>query len=253
MTMWAASGYESLLQYAVTAITLFFSQTVYCLFGFGSGMLAISVLSFFYARLTPLVVLLLLINLPSEIIVLSRSHREVRLEKVRWILPGMFLGTVAGTRILHTGENSTLYTALGIAIILFSLFFLFNAQPMRTLKPPAAASVGVGAMSGFLAGLFSMGGPPVILFFRLTTGGKGEFRASLISIFFITGLIRIPLYCIQGLIGTHDVAAAVLAMPVVLAGTYVGNHLHLRIDERHFRKGVAVVLCTLGLLIVCYR
>ena len=251
--MWAAPGYESLFQCIITAITLFFSQTVYCLFGFGSGMLAISILSFFYSSLTPLVVLLLLINLPSEVIVLSRNHRDIRFDRLRWIIPGLALGVAAGSRILYAGENSLLYKMLGVVIIVFSLYFFFNPRTDRILKPPAPVSIGVGAASGLLAGLFSMGGPPVILFFRLTTGGKGEFRSSLLMLFFITGLIRIPLYCAQGLIEMRDLTAALLALPAVFAGTFLGNRLHLRIDEGHFRKSVAVVLCILGLLIVLYR
>jgi hypothetical protein len=216
-------------------------------------MLAISVLSFFYDQLTPLVVLLWLINFPSEVIILRKSFGSVQFKKIRWLLPGIFLGTVAGGKILYAGESSILFTCLGGVIVLFSLYFLFNPQPVRPVAASVPASVSTGVMSGFFAALFSMGGPPVIFYFRLTTSGKSEFRASLLCVFFITGLIRIPVYTLQDMIHGSNIRAALLVLPAVLLGTYLGNHLHINIDERTFKKGISVVLCILGILIILYR
>lgn len=57
----------------------------------------------------------------------------------------------------------------------------------------------LGTASGFLAGLFGTGGPPLMIFVALYEMEKDEWRASNAVIWFVDNVFRFfYLYCVQG-------------------------------------------------------
>jgi uncharacterized membrane protein YfcA len=110
--------------------------------------------------------------------------------------------------------------------------------------------VTAGLASGVLAGLFGTGGPPVILYYRYRGLDKQAFRAVLLAVFLATSVVRIPTYFASGIAGIPSVVSALLVLPVCLVGLVVGHRLHVAISERSFRRGTALVLAILGILLI---
>ena len=54
-------------------------------------------------------------------------------------------------------------TLLGVVLILLSIYFLFFAGKIK-LRPSVPGGLAAGAVSGILGGMFSMGGPPIVLY-----------------------------------------------------------------------------------------
>ena len=66
------------LVFAFTCAVLVAAQVVYVTFGFGAGLIAVGSLALVFPDVKDAVVLLLLVNLPAELLVAWHARREVR-------------------------------------------------------------------------------------------------------------------------------------------------------------------------------
>ena len=135
--------------------------------------------------------------------------------------------------------------ALGL-FVLISTLLLWRGFALKAM-PGRAASVATGAVSGLFNGAFSTGGPPVILFYFASPAGVIVGRASIIAYFLGTDMIAIPLLAHEGLITSATILRALMFLPALIAGVWVGARSFKGADPAVFRK---CVLAILGLLSV---
>ncbi len=239
--------FPNLYLYLATCLILAVAQMIYVLFGFGAGLIAVGSLALFYPDMQDAVVLLMLVNFPAELWVVIHSRKEIRWRPILGLGSGIALGIPLGTWFLKTGDTSLVLTILGVFLVAVGLVFLRlpaggNRRPPPLLAPPT------GLLSGVLTGLFGTGGPPLIIWYQLTTSSKAAFRGNLMTIFLMMTFVRVPSYIIGGLVTAPRLWSALAVMPAVLAGAWLGNRLHLEISERRFRTLVSILLVILGLL-----
>lgn len=225
------------------------AQAVYVLFGFGAGLIAVGGMALFMPDVTDVVVLLLLVCLPSELLVVSQSRREIEWRGVAVLMVGIAAGIVIGSHVLSRTEPTFVLTLLAWFLIAAGAAFLL-APPEAQIRWPAWLGAPIGVLSGVLAGLFGTGGPPLILFYQLAGVDKTRFRGHLMAIFMVMSFVRLPTYALLGLITAPRLASAGAILPAALLGAWIGHRVHLGISERRFRQSVSVALCLLGLLLL---
>ncbi len=239
--------FPSLLIYLVTCVILAVAQMVYVLFGFGAGLIAVGSLALVFPQMQDVVVLLLLVNLPAELWVVMHSRREIRWRPILSLGSGIALGIPLGTWLLKTGDPSLVLTILGFFLIAVGLVFI-RMPTGGTFQPPSFLAPPTGLMSGLLTGLFGTGGPPLIIWYQLSTASKAAFRGNLMTIFLMMTFVRVPSYVVGGLVTAPRLWSSLAVLPAALAGAWLGNQLHLNISERRFRTLVSILLVILGLL-----
>ena len=114
--------------------------------------------------------------------------------------------------------------------------------------PGRASTVATGAASGLLNGAFGIGGPPVILFFFASPAGVAAGRASVIAYFLGTDLIALAFMLRQDLIGTPQLWLALVFLPALLAGNWLGAKGFRGIEPEVFRRWILWILMLLALL-----
>jgi len=246
----AGSVFGSWPVLAAASATMLVAEAVYVLFGFGAGLIAVGTLATVMPRLTDVVVLLLLVNLPVELVVVARSRGEVRWRGVLLICAGIALGVPLGTAALGLGDARFVLVLLGAFLVLAGLAFLLLPATVRPVRWPPWSGPLWGLLSGVLAGLFGTGGPPVILYYRLAGAEKAAFRGNLMAVFLLITLVRLPSYAVGGLITVDRLVGAAMVFPAVLLGALLGNRIHLQIRELTFQRLVAVGLLALGVLLL---
>lgn len=230
-------------------LVLVVAEAVYVLLGFGSGLVAVGALALLLPDIRDVVVLLLLVNLPAELLVVASSWREVAWRGVAVLMVGITVGIPAGAWLLSYGEPTVLLTVLGAMLVVLGVAFGFSSVE-RAIVWPSWVPVPVGLMSGLLTGLFGTGGPPLVLYYQLGGARKTAFRGNLMAVFLLMTLIRVPSYAGMGLITAERLWSGVVMLPAVVLGAWLGNRLHLRISETSFRRVVALALALLGLLLL---
>jgi uncharacterized membrane protein YfcA len=239
--------FPALPQYLLTCLVLVGAELVYVLFGFGSGLIAVGLLAVVLPELRDVVVLILLVNLPPELFVVSRSRRLIQWRGVAVIGVGVALGIPLGTWVLRWGEPTFLLTALGVVLVVAGAAFLL-VPAHRHVRWPGWVAAPVGLLSGFLAGTFGTGGPPLILYYQLAGHAKAVFRGNLMAIFLLVTMVRLPVYALAGLVTVPRLWSALAVAPAVLLGAWLGHRIHLEVDQALFRRLVSAALIILGVL-----
>ena len=241
--------FPTLLVYAVTCAVLVAAQMVYVLFGFGAGLIAVGSLALIFPEIKDVVVLLLLVNLPSEILVVIQSRREIRWRPIAGLGAGIAVGIPLGAWILKGGDPRLVLTVLGWFLVAVGLVFMRLPSGGR-YHPPAWAAPPTGFLSGVLTGLFGTGGPPLIVWYHMSAQSKAAFRGNLMTIFLLMTLIRVPSYFAGGLVTVPRLWSTLAVLPAALLGAWLGHRLHIRISEVAFRRLVSILLTILGVMLL---
>lgn len=241
--------FDSAPAFLLACGVLTLAQVVYVLLGFGAGLVAVGLLAFVLPGLEDAVVLLALVNLPAEVAVVAGARKEVSWRGLPLILLGVAVGVPAGAWMLARLEAGLLLAALGALLVVLGSAFLLS-PPKRAVAAPPWVGVPVGLASGLLTGLFGTGGPPLVLWFQLRGLPKAAFRGSLMTLFLVMTLVRLPSYVAAGLITAPRLLSALCVLPAVLLGAVLGHRIHLAIEELAFRRLVSAALVAIGLLLL---
>ncbi len=232
--------------FLATCAILIVAEGVYVMFGFGAGLIAVGSLALLLPDLQDVVVLLLLVNVGPETWVVACNRRRIEWRGVGLLLLGVAVGIPVGTRLLTHGDASLVLTALGVFLVLAGGAFLWLGDRKPNVPVPPWSAPPVGLAAGVLTGTFGTGGPPVILYHRLRGLTKSAFRGNLMALFLVMGLMRLPVYLAAGLLTRERLLSALATLPAVVLGAWLGNRIHLRLDEGRFRRLVSALLVVLG-------
>ena len=243
------------------------AQLIYATVGFGAGMFSIALLAMLLPDLGAAVATLFLLTVVTEVVVLSRAWREVRVRLLLGLLPTTAVGMWLGTELLVVGSVAGLKRALGLLIVCAGAWFLHaqrredtaqrdpqqqSGEQQETPKRGGRAwtSLPTGLAAGALAGLYGTSGPPVIVFLKAYRLDKGAFRATLLWFFLLVSVLRAVSYLRAGLLTGEEVTAALWLLPASLLGMFIGMGVHRRLSERHFATVVSGLLMFLGAVLV---
>lgn len=241
--------FDSYTQLILTWLIIFMAQTIYVVFGFGLGLIAVGLLALFIQPITHVIVLLLFVALPAEIYVVYRSWRNISWQGIVVLSSGIVVGIVLGTLILKYGNPEFILTILGFFLIGAGMVFLI-VQSARIIRWPPWCPSCIGVVAGLLAGMFGTGGPPLIFYYQLSGLKKEAFRSHLMTLFLLMALVRFPSYVFSGLVTFPRILSAAYIFPAVLLGVWLGNRIHVRISEAGFRKMVSAGLVVIGIILL---
>lgn len=215
--------------------------------GFGFVMTVVPLLSLVLppAQVVPLA---LLLQILVSMLDLRAAMRIADWRSLRWLAPGMVVGTPVGIVLLTRLSPSSARLAIG-ALIVASVIALARGVRLPA-HPPRWMTFAAGIISGAMNGLSGMSGPPVMAYLLALPHSMAVVRASAIVFFIATASIAAVPMAVRGLIGEATVIAALAALPVLFIGSRLGAWGFSRTGARtHRRVAFAVLLCLATLLI----
>ncbi len=232
----------------VAAIAIVFGAAIVRGFsGFGFSLLAITALSLFYppAQIIPPIFMM---ELAASINLLPAIWRDIHWRSLFPLIAGTVIGTPVGVWLLSTMPPAPMQLALG-AFVLGAVGLLWIGYNLKTM-PTTAATIGAGAAAGLANGAFGIGGPPVILFYFASPAGAAAGRASLTAYFLAIDFIGLSfLSGMAGMVTRESGIRALLYLPALLAGVWIGHRSFKGVDEQKFRKIVLALLAFMAVLI----
>ena len=215
--------------------------------GFGFSLLAVTALSL---RLAPaeIVPSIFLMEIAASLHLLPSIWRQVQWRALGVLLVGYTVVVPFGVRLLASMPQAPMKVALGVAALISTLL-LMRGFALRRM-PGTGATLATGGASGLLNGAFGIGGPPVILFFFSSPAGDAIGRASIIAFFLATDAIGLVFLGREGLVTQESLLRALIFLPALVAGIWLGAHSFKRSDQALFRRWVLRLLALLALLTV---
>jgi uncharacterized membrane protein YfcA len=227
---------------AYVGIVLLFAYIVRGIAGFGSGLIAVPLLSAVapVAAVVPVVVSLDYVG--------SASQGMRNVGRVAWaeqltLVPFTLCGVALGLMVLRGIPTAVLSRALGGFVIVYALYQLLPVPPLRGSR---ILAISCGLMGGLVGTLFGTGGPFYAIYFNLRGLDKDAFRATFATNFLIDGGVRLAAYAIAGLLGWQTLGWVAAALPLVAGGLYIGGRIHVGLTQRGFVRLVSLILVASG-------
>jgi uncharacterized membrane protein YfcA len=234
------------LQISFSIAIIFMAYTVKGLSGFGCGLIAIPLLAFMFP-LTFIVPVLGLLSYGGTIMQSLHLRKQVVWRDMLPLIPFSLFGIFIALWLLVNVDADSLVLALGIFVLLYSIYSLLPVS-VRSGSRRWAAVAGFGG--GLVGALFGTGGPFYVVYYKMRQLDKGQFRATIAMTFLVDGGTRMTGYALNGLFTTQVLWLVLTLFPVLFAGMYVGHHLHIKIDQQRFNQVISLLLMGSGLMLI---
>jgi uncharacterized membrane protein YfcA len=231
-----------LAQAAPAAFVIFLAYVVRGVAGFGSGLIAVPVLSV-SSPVTAVVPVVVALDYVGSGLQSVRNLGRVVWREQLTLLPFSLIGIAGGLVVLRGVSTTVLSRALGSFVIVYAVYQLLPLPPMRGSR---VAAVACGLLGGLVGTLFGTGGPFYAIYFNLRGLDKSAFRATFATNFLIDGGVRLVGYAAAGLLGWTTLSWVGLALPLMAAGLYVGSRIHLGLSQQAFVRLVSLILLASG-------
>lgn len=195
-----------------------------------------------------------LVLLPSILsnIITMRSAGHFR-ETITRFWP-MFLATVpgliAGLWFLAGTKSDTSAAILGIILILFALFSLFNPSFALTEKAERMMNTPVGALTGLVNGMTGSQVMPVLPYLSALHLEANCFVQALNCSFTLSSLIMIVGMYSLSILNISGIPVSVLGIAAVFLGVYAGSAIRQKLPAETFRTLILVFMILLGIALV---
>jgi len=243
----SVSTYSSMTVIPFLLFIFFTAGFIQGLTGFGSALVAIPLLTIFFDIKTAIPLTLL-----NGFIIITflfvRLQSHINRKRVTSLCISSIPGLIIGVILLKTAPSKEISVALGLLIIVYSLYCLLFKPTRKKLKKRWTYIAGFS--TGLTAGAFSAGGPPVIIYSTLSDWDKNEIKGTLTTFFLFNSLLIIPMYCLGGLITWPIVKYWLYSGPAVLLGTLLGLLCSNRLSTRQYLDMVYILLGLFGTMMV---
>ena len=166
-------------------------------------------------------------------------------------LIGAVLGVPLGVFILAHADPQYLRLGIGAVLVVFSLYGLLRPAKRTNVRNMAiAGDAGAGFLNGVLGGATGLAGIIAIIWCQLRGWTKDQQRAVFQPVGVATFAMSAAWLGVQGAISREVIWLFAIALPVLVAGTWLGLKLYGRLDEGQFRKVVLILLSASGAVLL---
>ncbi len=231
----------------INSFIILVGSLVQACIGFGFSLVAAPLLTLFISPIK-VVVIMTLLSLVNNLFVLNSTRESLRYKLILPLVTGSMVGLPIGVYILGHLEPKLLKALVGVVVIIFAVILTPG------IKLPLSWSRYVlfptGLVSGVIHASTSLGGPPVVVALASQKIEKNIFRATTTSLFLLMNIGILPVMAWQGLLDWSTVKIALINLPALCLGTWIGMLLSHHVPEALFRRLVLIAVFWMGLMIV---
>ena len=219
--------------------------------GFGSTVLALPFLNLTMG-LKNSVILLCIFGWMMPVYIIYRSWKDISWKEffkiLIWCAPGVPVGMV----LFGSCSPQILCILLGTFMVYTGIS---GCKGMKSGTPPPPEEKSLKAfllklalfMGGVIQGAFGTGGPFVVIYATRVLQNKTLFRVTLSMLWLTINSARLLTWIINGALNDLQMwKTAAYIFPLWLGGLFAGDHLHRKVSEYHFKRGVYILLAVAG-------
>ena len=169
-------------------MVIFLATLVRSAFGFGESLVAVPLL----ALRIPVEIaapLSVLVSITIAAVVVIQDWKKIHVRSAGWLLLSTLFGIPLGLMLLIYVNEWMVKAALGVIIILFSIYSLLGRK-VKVLKTDKWGwMLGCGFFAGVLGGAYGLNGPPLAIYGSMRRWSAQHFRATLQGYFLPASLI----------------------------------------------------------------
>ena len=215
--------------------------------GFGLGIFVMAFFPFFLPMATSVTVSCLF-SLIGSIWVCWAYRKKIRFRLLVFPLLGFFVSNTL-TTIFAVQQNDTLLKRiLGIFLIILSFYFIFFSSKIH-IRPTRLNGSIAGLLGGVTHALFSIGGPPVVIFYLAALEDKDEYLATIQTYFLICNIYTLSVRASVGLVTANMLLLTLAGFVGLAAGVFIGAKIYSRLNKQNLLRLVYGFMMLTGIWI----
>lgn len=237
--------YFSIFQLAIMLITIVLSYIIFGMIGFGTALIAGPILLNFLS-LSQIIPLLALLDMFAASVSVVKNGKEADFCELRRLIPLMFMGSCLGVFLLMRVNPSTALLAFAIFSILYALYFFCGLKSEKKRAPGQA--IPFGLLGGFFGTIFGSGGFLYALYLTGRIDQPEKIRITQTTLIGCSTLFRLILFSCAGFYFAQNmIFLALLFIPSMLIGSWIGKNISLRLSKQQFLKIINMVILISGM------
>lgn len=221
------------LDLAIASLAMAVGATIQGSIGFGLNVVAAPVLALIDTRLVPGPALAAAFLL--TVLVARRDRQGIDRRGFGWVFIGRVPASIGAALLIAALPERGVGITIAAVVLLAVVLSLVGWRVRRT----PATFVSVGAVSGVMGTLSSVGGPPLAMLYQDAQGR--QLRGTLSAIFVVGSIISITSLAVVGRFGAEEARASLAMMPGVAVGYTLSRWTAPIVDRRALRPAVLAV------------
>ena len=161
----------------------------------------------------------------------------------------VIIGSIPGVLFLKNADTNIIKMIFGVVIISIGLEMLLREFQAKKIKQSKVVLGIIGVLSGLLCGLYGIGAL-LGAYINRVTDDSSSFKANICVVFFVENTFRIVLYGLCGIISFNIVKQAIILIPFMLIGLFLGMLSGKFLDEKVIKKLVIIMLIISGVALI---
>lgn len=187
----------------------------------------------------------LILGYPTNIIVTWKERKSIDWKVCLPLAALVLLGNLPGIFLLKNADTQLVKIVFGFVIIGIGLEMFFREKQRRKLKQSKLVLGFIGILSGILCGLYGIGALLAAYIGRVTDNSS-SFKANICFVFIAENTFRIIMYGVMGILTPEIFKQAVILVPFMLLGLFLGMRSSKILDEKIVKKLVIIMLIVSG-------
>jgi uncharacterized membrane protein YfcA len=179
-----------------------------------------------------------------------KLRRSINVRRLLPFILGSAVGIPAGIYVLKWASPADLRNAVGVLLILFSIYNLARPQLPQVRRAGSLLDGVVAVFNGVLGASTGLGGTLPAIWCGMRGWNKDEQRAVYQPAAVATFLMMIAWLGGADILDANIGRLFLIGLPALIAGTWLGWKLYGRLDEASFRKVVLYVVLVSGVTLV---
>ena len=231
--------------FSTIALIACFAYAIESIFGFGGTIIFLGLSGFFF-DFNSLLKLAMIVGLSSGLAVLIQSYKYVSLKHLIKILIYTIPGALIGTYFISYFASDILIKIFALILIVYGCFNLFFPD----IKFPQFLKNFFVILGGFIQGIYTIGGPFVLMGYKDNFSSKQELRSTMAGYFFIINSLRAIFFMFLGGSYLELVKIYYPIALLVMLSVWLGYFIHKQIPEILFKKLIIIAITLIGVLIL---
>ena len=231
--------------FSTIALIACFAYAIESIFGFGGTIIFLGISGFFF-DFNSLLKLAMIVGLSSGLAVLIQSYKYVSLKHLIKILIYTIPGALIGTYFISYFASDVLIKIFAIILIIYGCFNLFFPD----IRFPQFLKNFFVILGGFIQGIYTIGGPFVLMGYKDYFSSKQELRSTMAGYFFIINSLRAIFFIFLGGSYLEIVKIYYPIALLVMLSVWLGYFIHKQIPEILFKRLIIIAITLIGVLIL---
>ncbi|MBR2606998.1 MAG: sulfite exporter TauE/SafE family protein [Bacteroidaceae bacterium] len=214
--------------------------------GFGFGIFVMMFFPFFLPSYGESITLSGLLAGTTALLIAMRNFKHIRWS-LMWIIV-LFNVVVSYIAIEYMASvsNEVLKRCLGVLLVIIALYFMLCDGKIKMVIRSRLSQSVVGALSGWMGGMFAMPGPPVVLYCINAIGDKREYIATLQAFSVVFNIFYTIFRANVGFFGEDTLFYWAVGLMGLVVGAWLGSRCFEYISRSLLKKIVYVMMIISG-------